>query len=425
MGRLKEEINLNNNQKLLILSIFPIICLLISLILGKDLWINYIKILKHPGLLITDFIAIGGFYANLLNIALVSLMNILILYIFKVPINGLVFSAYFVSFGFASFGKTVLNMFPIYLGGLVYSCYEKINFRLIFGVMMFSTGLSPLVSFLIFNKDIFQINSIFAGIFSGIIVGFTMAPLSSHMLKFHEGFNLYNVGFTAGIVGNFFASIIRGKGVEMNKYSLISYEYDFHLKLILTLFFCIFIFIGYVINRYSFRAYSEIMMSSGRLISDYILNVGFGLTLINCGILGLLSLGLSSLLNTPLNGPLVAGIFTVFGFGAMGKHPLNCIPVVIGVFLCGYLNIFELDKFNILLSALFGTTLAPITGVYGVFPGIIAGFIHLFVVNNVGMIHGGINLYNNGFSGGMVAALMIPIIQKFDLNSKFNEYNAK
>jgi hypothetical protein len=66
-----------------------------------------------------------------------------------------------------------------------------------------------------------------------------------------------------------------------------------------------------------------------------------------------------------------------------------------------------------LISALFGTTIAPIAGQYGPLVGIVAGILHLTVVTNIGVVHGGINLYNNGFSGGMVAGFMLPIIDAF------------
>ena len=41
--------------------------------------------------------------------------------------------------------------------------------------------------------------------------------------------------------------------------------------------------------------------------------------------------------------------------------------------------------------------------------GVAAGFIHLVVVHNVGIIHGGLNLYNNGFAGGLVATAIVAI----------------
>jgi hypothetical protein len=422
MRRIKKEIQITYNQKIGILALFPIICFLLVLIFGREeLLEGYSRILRHSGVLITDYIYVGGFYSTLFNVIIVSIINLAIIYYFKIPINGLIFAAYFVAIGFAFFGKTAINILPIYIGGLLYCRYEKISYRNIFGVMMFSAGLAPLVSFLVFNLNLGNYGNIFFGVLAGIIVGFIMTPLSSHMLKFHDGYNLYNIGFTAGILGNLCASVIRGRGLEIKKYYLLSQDYDFELKLLLTIVFCIYILIGYYINLNSFQGYDMLMSTGGRLITDHILTEGFGISLLNSGILGLLSIAFTSAIGATLNGALVAGIFTVFAFGAFGKHPVNCIPIVLGVLLASYIKVWEFDSFNVALSALFGTTLAPIAGVHGPFLGILSGFLHLFVVNNIGVIHGGMNLYNNGFSGGMVAGILVPLIHKFNLGEKFND----
>lgn len=60
---------------------------------------------------------------------------------------------------------------------------------------------------------------------------------------------------------------------------------------------------------------------------------------------------------------------------------------------------------------MFGTTIAPIAGQYGFFVGILAGFLHAAVVLNIGIVYSGMNLYNNGFAGGVVAAFLVPIIK--------------
>jgi hypothetical protein len=36
--------------------------------------------------------------------------------------------------------------------------------------------------------------------------------------------------------------------------------------------------------------------------------------------------------------------------------------------------------------------------------------LHLTLVHTVGHLHGGLDLYNNGFSGGMVAGIMVPML---------------
>ena len=52
-----------------------------------------------------------------------------------------------------------------------------------------------------------------------------------------------------------------------------------------------------------------------------------------------------------------------------------------------------------------------------VFGDVIAGFFHMSMVMNVGYLHGGMNLYNNGFSGGFVAAVLVPIFDSLKKTS--------
>jgi len=35
------------------------------------------------------------------------------------------------------------------------------------------------------------------------------------------------------------------------------------------------------------------------------------------------------------------------------------------------------------------------------------------MVMNVGVVHGGANLYNNGFAGGLVASILVPVFECF------------
>jgi hypothetical protein len=105
-------------------------------------------------------------------------------------------------------------------------------------------------------------------------------------------------------------------------------------------------------------------------------------------------------------------------FGAYGKHVKNIVPIFFGVFLGSITKIWSINDPHILLAALFGTGLAPIGGHYGWFFGVVAGFINSSVVLNSGILHGGMNLYNTGFSAGIVAAVMIPTIEAFRKKNK-------
>jgi hypothetical protein len=71
----------------------------------------------------------------------------------------------------------------------------------------------------------------------------------------------------------------------------------------------------------------------------------------------------------------------------------------------------SLDAPGPLLAALFGTTLAPLAGEFGPIAGVLAGFLHLAVVDRSAAWHGGMNLYNNGFSGGLVATLFMAVLE--------------
>ena len=64
-----------------------------------------------------------------------------------------------------------------------------------------------------------------------------------------------------------------------------------------------------------------------------------------------------------------------------------------------------------MLALLFSTTLAPVAGEFGIIAGLLAGYLHSSVALNVGIVYGGMNLYNNGFAGGIVAIFLVPVIQ--------------
>jgi hypothetical protein len=124
------------------------------------------------------------------------------------------------------------------------------------------------------------------------------------------------------------------------------------------------------------------------------------------------------------NGPILAGSFTVAGFGALGKHPRNVVPIMIGVYLFCFPNIWGHADPGPLLAALFCTTLAPLAGKFGFIAGIIAGGLHLPMVMHVGSIHGYMNLYNNGFAGGLAMLIIVGFVKGLWPNALQDEDSA-
>ena len=73
---------------------------------------------------------------------------------------------------------------------------------------------------------------------------------------------------------------------------------------------------------------------------------------------------------------------------------------------------------NIKIHVIFAVGLSPIAGQYGVIAGIVAGMLHSAIVLCTADMYGGLNLYNNGFSAGWVAIIMVPAMESFILRWK-------
>jgi hypothetical protein len=118
-------------------------------------------------------------------------------------------------------------------------------------------------------------------------------------------------------------------------------------------------------------------------------------------------------LGLPINGPVLGGIFTISGFAAVGKTLKNSAPILLGSAIAAYINYHDPRAPLNVLAILFSTGLAPIASKYGWFVGILIGIIHVAIAHIVGDLNGGLNLYNNGFAGGLVAITIVPLIDFF------------
>jgi Protein of unknown function (DUF1576) len=383
----------------------------------KEIFLGLKEIITTSDILVTDYVELGGIGAALVNSSLTSIFSIIILFINKVKPNGATIMSLWLMTGFAFFGKNILNIWPIIIGVFIYSEYQKEPFLNYSLVAILSTTLAPAVSQLAYTNHFnSKFIAILIGYGLGIFIGFIIAPISSHVLKSHSGFNLYNVGFAGGLVATIFMSLFRLVGIEFES-RLIWHSGSNLFFSILVFSVCLFlIFVGLYSNPKPKEKLKAILKEPGRLVTDYYLL--FGETCyINMGILGIISTTLVLILGADLNGPTISGIFTIIGFGALGKHPKNVIPVLIGAILCSFIHENLITSPSLIIAVLFSTALAPIAGKFGWLIGIIAGFLHVSTVVNVGYLHGGLNLYNNGLAAGFVAMVLIPVVSIFKKES--------
>ncbi|MDV4151492.1 DUF1576 domain-containing protein [Clostridium sp. AL.422] len=371
------------------------------------------KITSSPDILISDYVEIGGIGAALINSALTSLLSLLLLVFSGVKPNGATIMSLWLITGFSFFGKNIINIWPIIAGVYLYSRYQKEPFLNYSLVALLSTTLAPTVSQLSFTNYFPTTLSIILGYLIGILTGFILAPISSHCLKSHNGYNLYNVGFAAGIFATLLMSIFRALGIEFETRLLWNTESNYIFSILLLIISFYLVAIGLYNNPTLKEDFFALIKHPGRLVSDFYILFG-NTCYFNMGILCLLSTILVLALNSNLNGPTIAGIFTIVGFGAFGKHIKNITPIIIGAILGALFHINPVNSPSLILSILFSTALAPIAGKFGYKVGILAGFLHVNMVTNIGYLHGGLNLYNNGLAAGFVAMILIPIINIFE-----------
>ena len=396
--------------------ILPILLILTALLTTPldAIFSGLYKIILSKSILFTDYIEIGGFGAALFNAGLCGLIACILIVILKIYVSGPFIAAVFTIIGFAFFGKNIFNIWPIFIGGFIFAKIQKAPLKQYFLISLFGTTLAPLISFLAFGAGFSKLYGILIGWIIGIIVGFILPPLAAHMLKFHSDYNLYNTGFTGGIIGSFVTAVLRAFDIVIENEKILNETYDVFFKIYFLCFFIFLLLLSFLFSIFDLKklkiSLKKILESPGRLISDFILIGGLRVTIFNMGVMGCISLIFLTLIGGKINGPIIGAILTVVGFSAFGKHPKNTVQILIGVYLASTIKIYGSNIFIIALCGLFSTTLAPIAGKYGFFAGIIAGFFHLSVVMNVGILHGGVNLYNNGFAGGFVAACLIPVI---------------
>ena len=392
---------------------FSIALMLIGIGIGQPeeilpgLW----KIVTMQDLLITDYIDIAGPAAAFINAGLVTITSVTILKLAKDPFNGFTIVEVGLMAGFSLFGKNMFNIWPIILGTWLYARYQREPFSKYVSVALLSTSLAPLVSYMALGS---VHASLPLGVLSGVIVGFLMPSLSAYTYKVQNGMNLYNMGFACGLFAMMVVPVLTAFGDKPDSAMYWSTGRNTELGFACSMICEVMILIGLFSSDKGVKdvleRYHLLLTTTGRAPNDYLRMFGAGPVLINIGLNGLIGMTYILLVDGDLNGPTLGGIFTIMGFSAFGKHPRNIIPVMLGVWLGAYGMHYAPNYPALQLAGLFGTTLAPVAGHFGAVFGILAGFIHSALVLQTGGPVAGLNLYNNGFSGGLIAIVLYPTL---------------
>jgi hypothetical protein len=292
-----------------------------------------IEIITTRDALITDYIGVGGIGAAFVNAGLLTCLACLLYRITQASISGASIASLFLLLGFSLFGKNLLNVWPIIAGVWLYAKFRNESFAAYINIAFFGCALAPIFSEILYSTAISRSVSIPLALFTALLLGFILSPVATQLFKAHAGFNLYNIGFTAGVIGTLVVALYKSYGYVPDPVMIWTSENQGILTGFLVILFLSMLIVGIFLDRQSLGQLSTLVKLSGQAPSDFVAIVGLGATMVNMGLCGLLGLAYLLVIGADLNGPTIGGILTIVGFAAFGKHPLNIVPIMAGIFL--------------------------------------------------------------------------------------------
>ena len=427
-----------------------------------DFWQNILRILTSPSKLVTDYFALGGLGSTFFNAAICGLACNIIIQVSHVKASATTFAGYMLVVAHCFYGLNFLNMWPPFIGVLIYSKLTKTRYRNNVHVSLFATALGPFISDFIFRYTLGEqfaagkiqttVLGVCLALFFGISVGFVVPALLPGTTAMHRGFNMYKAGLAIGILGIFIYSFMyRTLGIDSPEiitivnpeYYALPYAYRGFMNVFFLLLFSATIFLGYALNRFSFHGYPQLLRNTG-YGTDFLDKFGMPVCLINVGVYGLCILAYLNVIfilpeifpflpkGVGFTGATVGVTFAALTFAADGQHPRNVWPIAVGYTLllvlvsaicliCGMDVPWTLSTQGYINGIAFATGLCTFAGKYGWKIGVLAGFVSAIICTSTASMHGGFVLYNGGFTAGLTALVLLPILDFYKIKPKFED----
>ena len=196
-------------------------------------------------------------------------------------------------------------------------------------------------------------------------------------------------------------------------------------------------------NHGRIREYGKLLKCTG-YGTDFSDKFGMPLCMINIGVYGMAILAYLNLVfvlpeifpqlpaGAGFTGPTVGVVFAALTFAADGQHPRNVFPIVVGYVLLSVIVViicllagldvpWTLSTQAYINGLAFATGLCPFAGKYGFRYGVLAGLLSATICTVTASIHGGFVLYNGGFTAGLTALVLIPLLDFYETKPKYND----
>ena len=438
---------------------FVSLCFVIAAFIMPDrgnILVGMRNILLLPCKVSTNYFALGGYAATFLNMGLVGLFCLALCCLPGAKVVNATTLGFLLTVGFGAWGINPLNMIPTILGVMLYCLVKKEKLGSQVNAMMFSTGIAPLISELLFrypgvgaeapyigfllSDGSLNLLGIGLALFVGLVIGFFLPAGLGHAPNIHKGYNHYSaavpIGFTAFFLRVVLYNVMLGKKLA-DVTSLVNYTAgaDFFYGCNI---FCIVLFAVCIVAALLMgckpKDYWNLMKDPGQGVS-FTGKYGNAPFLMNVGVYGLMIVAYFNLAAFMDGGLMRMGtVWTGMTFGIVfcmlctcnsGSHPGNVWPIMAGYVIASYLfggiaKLLGVESYSLTVSAqgvliglCYANGLSPVAGKYGFGYGILAGGLHYLLVTAVPDMHGGFCLYNGGFTAALICLLLVPQLEKF------------
>lgn len=390
----------------------------------KGLW----NIVSSPSKSSTNCFHIGGYGATFLNMGLIGLICTALYCIPGQKANHAATLVTILTTGFGAWGINIVNMWPTMLGVMLHCLVKKQKIGDYTNTILFSTGLAPFMSELLVrypNAEVvgFHLGGVILTLAVGITVGFFLPAGLDHSPIVHKGFDLYSAALPVGMVAFLLLSVLyKATGVEIpDAVSTLDVADP-----VITNTFCLILFSTFVVVAWFMgcrpKDYWKLMVDPDQIV-NFSAIYGNAVMLMNVGLYGLSILGYYNLIGVSWNGVTFGVVFCMLATCNAGSHPANVWPIVLGYFLAS--RLFQvlamvtggeftqyLHSQAIIVGLCYANGLSPISDKYGWFYGTVAAMFHYCMVTTVPQLHGGMCLYNGGFTAALVCLLMVPPLER-------------
>ena len=398
------------------------------------------KILSMPTKASTSFFDYGGYAATFLNMGLVGMICTGLYCIPGQKANHAATLVTILTTGFGSWGIHILNMWPTMLGVVLYCLVKKEKIGDHTNAMLFTTGLAPFISELLVrypNPDVvgFSFSGVALALGIGILAGFFVPAGLDNSAIVHKGFDIYSAALPVGMIAFLMQGVLyRAMGVDVpDAVSDLS-----TVSPVICNTFCIVLFSCCIVVAWLMGCRPKdygILLADPDFVTNFSATYNNAVMLMNVGLYGLFILAYYNLIGASFNGVTFGVIFCMLATCNAGSHPGNIWPIMLGYALASELfqllnplsggNFVQyLHAQPIIVGLCYANGLSPISDKYGWRYGMIAAMMHFCMVTTVPELHGGMCLYNGGFTAALVCLLMVPGLERH-FKTKFERRAAR